>query len=404
MASPSPVFPSSASGARLVQEVPGERLAFEVPSRSRKDKLLHPVINLHEGTVDCDCEHYDFRLHPTTRKAGREHVSIGEPSLHCYHIERALHECVLAGHIRLDIPQQILETTMAEDTPFPGVTTAPTQNSPFIIHEGFLINTQTGAITEMPEKSVPAHERMSIVKDMLQRGELIKGQDYGDGSGRGGGKPSLLKPGAQRLMSRFQLASEIKTVTRSSDPGEYAVEVVVVLRNKVTGAAEAEGVGYCTSKERRYARQAVPDIANTVLKIAKKRGMVDATLDALGIASIFTQDIEDLDLIEDEAPRRRPAPEVAAPAPAPKPKLDPEAPITPAQIAAIQRLAIKLFGESGFAAQLDEYCKAHFKSDLRDLNQGQAKSCHTSLMKTLEDKATPPADEAPLPEPPAEES
>src|SRR5690606_20296729 len=53
------------------------------------------------------------------------------------------------------------------------------------------------------------------------------------------------------------------------------------------------------------------DVANTVLKMAKKRAQIDMTLTALAASDIFTQDIEDLpeemrDIADDDAAPRQP--------------------------------------------------------------------------------------------------
>lgn len=58
---------------------------------------------------------------------------------------------------------------------------------------------------------------------------------------------------------------------------------------------EAEGIGSCNSKERKYIKQDSYSIINTILKMAKKRAFVDAVLSATRSSGIFTQDIEDLD-------------------------------------------------------------------------------------------------------------
>jgi hypothetical protein len=68
-------------------------------------------------------------------------------------------------------------------------------------------------------------------------------------------------------------------------------------------AQEIIGIGYTVKKEdgtwwicEKIEKQENPDIAdvyNTVLKIAKKRALVDATLTATAASDIFTQDLEE---------------------------------------------------------------------------------------------------------------
>jgi len=60
----------------------------------------------------------------------------------------------------------------------------------------------------------------------------------------------------------------------------------------------AECEGSANSKERRYRNQDVYTIVNTLQKMAIKRALVGATLQATGTSGMFTQDVEDMDLGE----------------------------------------------------------------------------------------------------------
>lgn len=134
----------------------------------------------------------------------------------------------------------------------------------------------------------------------MKNGVLIAKEDYGVIPNSQSQKPTLLKPGAQKLCGLFELAPIIKNKDRIADDGFVSYEVVYQVINKGTGIIEAEGVGECNSRERKYKNQDVYNITNTLLKMAAKRALIDATLNALGISSIFTQDIEDMDLDEDK--------------------------------------------------------------------------------------------------------
>src|SRR5690606_7465579 len=57
-----------------------------------------------------------------------------------------------------------------------------------------------------------------------------------------------------------------------------------------------EGLGCCNTKERKYLKQDPYTLDNTVLKMAKKRALIDATLLVASLSDIFTQDLEDMDL------------------------------------------------------------------------------------------------------------
>ena len=193
----------------------------------------------------------------------------------------------------------------------------------------------------------------------LMRSVMHSGEHFGVIPGTGD-KPSLLKPGAEKLCFVFRLAPEYVVDVKELAGGHREYSVRTILRNMATGNKVGEGVGSCStmeskyryrnasdyevtdqpipkdSKERKaeYRKQGFgmkkvegewvwvryksdgkvenPDIAdvyNTVLKMAKKRSLVDATITACAASDIFTQDVEDM--VEPEPSMRRadPAPE-----------------------------------------------------------------------------------------------
>src|SRR5699024_10296594 len=77
------------------------------------------------------------------------------------------------------------------------------------------------------------------------------------------------------------------------DAGIFAYEVKVTLTRKDNNIVEAEGLGSCNCKEATFHQQDPYTIVNTVLKMAKKRALIDAVLSATRSSGIFTQDIED---------------------------------------------------------------------------------------------------------------
>ena len=160
-----------------------------------------------------------------------------------------------------------------------------------------------------------------------------------------GDKPTLLQPGAQKIMLMFQLADDYEIVERNLGNGHREYRVKCTLCNRNTGLVQGSGNGLCSTMESKYryrnvadwedtgepipndARQRKaeyrkqgfgmkkvngqwlwvryldaqksenPDIAdtyNTVLKMACKRALVSAVLNATAASDIFTQDIEDM--------------------------------------------------------------------------------------------------------------
>lgn len=138
---------------------------------------------------------------------------------------------------------------------------------------------------------------------------------------------SLYKAGAEKLMATFRLAAKPE-VEDLSEGGEIAYRVTVNLLS-ANGTFVGAGIGECSSAEDKYSWRAAvcdeeweetpenrrrikyakwqgrvekkkqvrtnpADVANTILKMAKKRAQVDAVITATAASDIFTQDIEDL--------------------------------------------------------------------------------------------------------------
>lgn len=164
-----------------------------------------------------------------------------------------------------------------------------------------------------------------------------------------GDKPALFKPGAEKICLMFRLLATFEVTRTDFDGGHREFSVVCTLKTP-QGSVVGQGVGSCSTLESRYrwrtaerkcpecgataiikgkaeygggwlcwkkkdgcnakfeigdssienqpqGRVENPDIAdqyNTVLKMAKKRAHVDATLTCTAASDIFTQDVEDL--------------------------------------------------------------------------------------------------------------
>jgi len=140
---------------------------------------------------------------------------------------------------------------------------------------------------------------------MAIRNTLLPNHDYGVIPGAD--KPTLLKPGAEKILMLLGLSSEYELIQQVEDyeKGFFAYTVRCVLSRN--GLKITEGVGHANTRERRYTvvkdKSKEPrdpfSLANTVLKMAKKRALVDAALTVASLSDIFTQDLEDL--IEDDA-------------------------------------------------------------------------------------------------------
>ena len=110
-----------------------------------------------------------------------------------------------------------------------------------------------------------------------------------------GRKPVLLKAGAEKLAEIYGFRTTSKEINRVERFDQlfvlYEVQTTVF---DADGHILGEGLGSCTTKERKYQRGDFAANLNTVLKMAKKRSYVDAVLTATHASGVFTQDIEDI--------------------------------------------------------------------------------------------------------------
>lgn len=121
-------------------------------------------------------------------------------------------------------------------------------------------------------------------------------QDHDFGVIPGTKKPTMLKPGAEKLIMLMGMTSEFFVVdqTRDFENGFFQYQIKCVLKSG--GVTITEGLGSCNTKERKYLRQDPYTMDNTVLKMAKKRALIDAALMVGALSDVFTQDVEDMDL------------------------------------------------------------------------------------------------------------
>lgn len=143
-----------------------------------------------------------------------------------------------------------------------------------------------------PQELQTALQKIGAFQELV-RTQLQQGRDYGTIPGAGDRKV-LLKPGAEKitvllgLRSRFEIAGKVEDFEGGFFA--YLVKCSLIAPN---GEVVTEGLGQANTKERRYARQDAYTLANTVLKMARKRALVDAALTVGSLSDLFTQDVED---------------------------------------------------------------------------------------------------------------
>jgi hypothetical protein len=145
-------------------------------------------------------------------------------------------------------------------------------------------------------------QKITQFQQVIQR-TLRQNHDFGIVPGTD--KPTLLKPGAEKILMMMGLRSEFEIVdsTRDFEKGFFQYQVRCKLYKN--DLLITEGLGACNTKERKYIKQDPYTLDNTVLKMAKKRALVDATLLVASLSDIFTQDLEDMDLEGQQVSKRQ---------------------------------------------------------------------------------------------------
>ena len=152
-----------------------------------------------------------------------------------------------------------------------------------------------------PQELQLALQKIGAFQELV-RTQLQEGRDYGTIPGAGNRKV-LLKPGAEKITVLLGLRSRFEIVGKVEDFEAgffaYMVKCSLIAPN---GEVVTEGLGQANTKERRYVRQDAFTLANTVLKMARKRALVDAALTVGSLSDVFTQDLEDMEGIAIEEP------------------------------------------------------------------------------------------------------
>lgn len=185
------------------------------------------------------------------------------------------------------------------------------------------ITTLQPAESGLPLTATQLRARLAVIQSVM-RDVMQQGADYGVIPGTD--KPTLFKPGAEKLCVTFRLSADdpqIESVPELTGDVRYRVRVPI---RAYDGTIIAVGVGECSTGEEKYrwrrpvhqkeydaatedqrrekftrngevwkqVRVNPADVANTVLKMAHKRAYVHAVIMATAAGAIFTQDIEDL--------------------------------------------------------------------------------------------------------------
>lgn len=192
--------------------------------------------------------------------------------------------------------------------------TVSNQPAPLSITE-----TRRSAAQMIAQRSAIVEAMKSVMKENVDFGK-VPGTD----------KPSLWKPGSEKILSMFNLAAT-PTAEDLSTPDTIRYRVHITITHVPTGNILGTGVGEASSAESKYqwrsvvceeewattpedrrrlkwkrgygdkpafsirqVRADMEDVANTILKMAKKRAQIDAVLTVTAASDVFSQDVEDL--------------------------------------------------------------------------------------------------------------
>lgn len=192
-----------------------------------------------------------------------------------------------------------------------------------------VMKVEAGAVRPLTAAEVT--EQVNTIQRVM-RAVMKRGTHYDVLPGCGN-KPVLLKPGAEKILATFRLGVE----TAAEELGDgFDIRYRITCRGFYipTGNTIGYGIGEASTSEKKYkwresvcdeeyndtpesrrnilyrkeksgaivkvqqVRQNPADIANTVLKMAKKRALVDLCLTATACSDIFVQDIDDPDTVE----------------------------------------------------------------------------------------------------------
>jgi len=178
-----------------------------------------------------------------------------------------------------------------------------------------------------PDYAQQMLQKIAQFQVVVQR-TLLKDVDYGVIPGTSG-KPTLYKSGAEKIIRIFNCCDRYEVLDKTEDWQRpfFRYLVKCQLIGLHTGKVLSEGVGECNSMEAKYRYRWVreedipPELSkeelkyketkkgerlyripndeiysqvNTILKMAKKRALVDAALSLGRLSAVFTQDLEDV--------------------------------------------------------------------------------------------------------------
>lgn len=179
-----------------------------------------------------------------------------------------------------------------------------------------------------PLTAVEIKAQVQVIQQVMAA-VMKEGHHYGTLPGTP--KPTLYKPGSEKILTTFHIGVDPSgdSVTDLSTGDEIRYRVAARGFCQQSGILLGVGIGECSSNEEKYKwrrpvcdeefnetpedrrrevwknirgkieklkqiRTQPSDVANTILKMAKKRAQIDMTLTVTAASDVFDQDLEDL--------------------------------------------------------------------------------------------------------------
>ncbi|MEA2014637.1 MAG: hypothetical protein U9N38_04960 [Thermodesulfobacteriota bacterium] len=288
------------------------------------------------------------------------------------------------------------------------------------------LQTVSGELVNMEDYAMTTQQivkQVTLIQDVMRK-VMTDGEHYGVIPGTS--KPSLLKPGAEKLCLLFRLRPQYEILDMIKEDSFILYTIKCLLVHIPTGNEIAEGLGSCNSHEKKYryysenTRDPVPkeywkhrdskliggeeytprkidgnwvifrqyenpnpyDLDNTLLKMGCKRALVAAILNGTAASDIFTQDVEDMPAEALGGQIKKKADQGKKKEPVQRePERKGGEKATEKQIGAISKILDSLgFEEENHIKTISEFLKITL-SDLSDLTKEQASACIKSLQE-----------------------
>jgi hypothetical protein len=276
-----------------------------------------------------------------------------------------------------------------------------------------------------PMTAVEVKAQVQVIQEIMSS---VMKKDVHYGIIPGTPKPTLYKPGSEKILATFHIAADPRVIEDLSTEDEirYRVKVYGVSYDGVD--IFGVGIGECSSSENKYrwrkpvcdeefnetpenrkravwkrgkdknyqekqVRTNPADVANTILKMAKKRAQIDMTLTSTAASDVFEQDLEDMpDEIREHVTEQRtngkePIKEPQAKSSAKPQVKDPDAPSSEPQ----QKAVHAMYKKTGFEeADLFKYIHeiiGRTVASTKELTRGEASQVIDKLNTYLNEAA-----------------